>query len=67
MALWYSRNIQNQQDVAINDLSSNGVEYNGEVPDVEIENNVVVPECTIVMSDEQCTTNIFFDLRLQRH
>ena len=53
MALWYSRNIQNQQDVAINDLSSYGVEYNGEVPDVETENNVVVPECTIVMSDEQ--------------
>ena len=27
MALWYYRNIQNQQDVAINDLPSYGVEY----------------------------------------
>ena len=45
--------MQNQEDVPINDLSSYGVEYNGEVPDVETENNVVVSECTIVMSDEQ--------------
>ena len=53
MALWYSRNIQNQQDVAINGLASYVVEYDGEAPDVETDNNVVVPECPIVLSYEQ--------------
>ena len=55
MALCYSRSIQTQQDVAINDLASYGVEYDGEVSDVETDNNVVVPECNIVLSDEQWT------------
>ena len=49
MALWYSRNIYNQQDVPKNDLASYGVEYDGEVPDLETDNNIVVPECTIIL------------------
>ena len=53
MALWYSRNIQSQEDVPINDLALYGAEYDEEVPEVETDNNVVVPECSIVLSDEQ--------------
>lgn len=53
MALWYSGNIYSQQDILVNDLESYGVDYDGEVPDVETDNNVVVPEGTIVISDEQ--------------
>ena len=55
MALWYSGNICNQGDILINDFFSYGIDYDGDVPDIETDNNVVVPECSLVLSDQQWT------------
>ena len=53
MTLWYSGNIPNQVDELVTDFTFYGVDFDGDIPDIETDNNIVVPEGRIILSPEQ--------------